>query len=166
MNSTKNILKISFSVLISIAFSLVTTQVVEAKTISNTNDFVSDEMLTYFENVYVRSKYKNYLLSSEYVGSGYNYTTYYYICLTNEDITMNDSINASSNCEEMYRVYRDNYNYVFEKLSDKSLSINNSVYYTNGVIEKSYIPEKMLIALNIGVFTFFLVYVLFKMFRS
>lgn len=166
MNSMKNILRISFSVLISIAFSLVTTQVVEAKTITNTNDFVSDEMLTYFENVYVRSKYKNYLLSSEYYGDRYDYTTYYYICLTNEDITMSDGINASANCEEMYRVYRSNYDYVFEKINDNSLSINNSVYYTNGVIEKSYISEKMLIALNIGVFTFFLVYVLFKMFRS
>ena len=115
----------------------------------------------------MRSEYKNYLLASEYIQNNYTYYTDYYICLTNEDIVINSSISASATCEELYRWnYRSSNDNVLEKVNDNRLNINNSVYYTNSTFEKRYVIEKILITISIGLFTFFLSYVLLKIFRS
>ena len=87
MNNIKNILKYSFRLLLIVGFSTFATKVASAKTINQSTDVINDNILKYFENVYEREDYKNYLLASEYVNNGgYNYTTYYYMCLTNEKI--------------------------------------------------------------------------------
>lgn len=147
--------------------SLVAVSTAEAKTINNSLNFASEERLLYFENLYKRSEYQNYILAIDNDESSYYSSNSYYICLTNSDINFTDNINVSSNCDEMYRYYRySNSNYILEKVSDNEINIVNSVFYTNNVIDTNYLSDKMLIALNIGVLSFFLTYVLFKVFRS
>ena len=114
----------------------------------------------------MRSEYKNYLLASEYIQNNYSYYTDYYICLTNEDITINSSISASATCSELYRWnYRSSNDNVLEKVNDNTLNVNNSVYYTNNVKDKKFISEKMLIALNIGLFSIFLYIIILGILR-
>lgn len=164
----KNIVKHSFRLLLIVVLSTFATSVASAKTINGNTQVLDDSRYDYFYNLYKRSDYKNYLLSIEYVNNGsYNYYTYYYICLTNDDINITNSINASSNCEEMYRWnYRSSTDNSLEKINDSTLSVTNSVYYTNDSYDKRYVKEKVLITISIGIFTFFLSYVLLKIFRS
>ncbi len=150
-----------------VVLSTFATSVASAKTINNSNQVLDYSRFDYFENLYMRSEYKNYLLASEYIQNNYTYYTDYYICLTNEDIVINSSISASATCEELYRWnYRSSNDNVLEKVNDNRLNINNSVYYTNSTFEKRYVIEKILITISIGLFTFFLSYVLLKIFRS
>ena len=165
----KNILnKKRFRYLVFIAvLSLVAVSTAEAKTINNSLNFASEERLLYFENLYKRSEYQNYILVIDNDESSYYSSNSYYICLTNSDINFSDNINVSSNCDEMYRYYRySSSNYILEKVSDNELNVVNSVFYTNNAIDTNYLSDKMLIALNIGLLSFFLTYVLFKVFRS
>lgn len=162
----KNILRISFMFILIIVLSTFATDVASAKTINNSNQFADTARLEYFNNMYERSDYKNYLMSIEYVGSGYNYYTYYYMCMSNEAIEFTDNANASLNCDELIRYYRNGSDYQVDKMSDNNLTVNNSVYYTNKKYEKSYMTEKMLVLLNIGLFSIFLSIGLYKIFRS
>lgn len=161
------IIKNSFRLLLIVVLSTFATSVASAKTIDNSNQVLDYSRYDYFINLYDRSKYKNYLLASEYIQNSYSYYTDYYICLTNEDVTINSSISAIANCDELYRWnYRSNSDNVLEKVNDNKLIVNNSVYYTNNAYDKRYVMEKLLIMLNIGLFTFFLSYVILKNFRS
>lgn len=163
----RNIVKHSFRLMFLVVLSTFATSVASAKTISNSNQVLDYSRYDYFVNLYMRSEYKNYLLASEYIQNNYSYYTDYYICLTNEDITLNSSISANSTCEELYRWnYRSSSDNVLEKVNDNKLIINNSVYYTNNLYEKRYVLEKILITISIGLFTFFLSYVILKIFRS
>lgn len=166
LNVMKNLLRISFTVIFIAVLSTFATTVASAKTINNSNQFADSTRLDYFENMYKREDYKNYLLSIEYSGSGYNNYIYYYMCLTNDDINFVNTVTASSSCEKMMRYYRNGSDYIVEDINDNSLVINNSVYYTNSVHEKDYINEKLLIALNVGLFSFFLSFIFLKLFRS
>lgn len=169
MTNTKNILKNSFRLLLIVVLSAFATSVASAKTISDNMTTASDSMFTYFNNLYERSGYKNYLMSIEYIpaSSGYYSYTNYYVCLTNEDVVINDSVNASANCEELYKYnYRSYSDYTYEKLTDNSLTVTNGVYYTNDINDNNYVINKLLILLNIGVLTFFLSFVILKIFRS
>lgn len=165
LNNMKSILKYSFSFLIIAVLSTFATSVASAKTITQSNSLISEDMLNYFNNIYEREDYKNYLLVNEYVSNGsYNSINYYYMCLTNDIIDTSDTLNVVSSCDKIYRVYRSNSSYVLENYHDNSLSISNSIYYAeNG---KKYYIEKLLIGLNIGVLTFYLSYVILKIFRS
>ncbi len=165
MNNIKNILKYSFRLLLIVGFSTFATKVASAKTINQSTDVINDNILKYFENVYEREDYKNYLLASEYVNNGgYNYTTYYYMCLTNEKIDTSNTLNVTSSCEKTYRYYRSNNVYVLEKINDNSITVNNSIYYVYQI--KTYIIEKLLISLNIGLFVFYLTHILFRVFKQ
>lgn len=162
----KNIVKHSFRLLFIVVLSAFATKVASAKTINNSNQVLDYSRYDYFVNLYMRSEYKNYLLASEYIQNNYSYYTDYYICLTNEDITINSSISASATCSELYRWnYRSSNDNVLEKVNDNTLNVNNSVYYTNNVKDKKFISEKMLIALNIGLFSIFLYIIILGILR-
>lgn len=166
MNNIKDLLKNSFRLLLIVVLSTFATSVASAKTISNSVNFADSTRLDYFENLYLNSEYKNYLLSIESISSGYSSYSYYYICLTNSDIEISSSLSASSSCDKMYTYYRDsNSNYVLSEYNDNNLVVNNSVYYVSNN-DKLFFNEKLLIGLNIGVLTFLLTYVFLKIFRS
>jgi len=165
MNNLKNILKHSFRLLLIVVLSAFSTKVVSAKTINQSSNFIDDSVITYANNIYDREDYKSYLLAQEYINNGtYNYTTYYYLCLTNETIDTSDTLNVKASCDVVYRYYRNNNVYVNEKLTDKELNISNSIYYTK--TGKNYVIEKLLVTISIGILTFYLSYVLFKLFRG
>lgn len=158
----KNILKkVSFCVLLISVFSLVATDVAEAKTITNSTNFASTQQLEYFNNLYKRSGYKYYLLGLENTDSYYND---YYICLTNESYTIIDEFNIKANCAELYRYYRSNSSYNLSKINDNTLEFKNSVFYTSNVYDTGYFSNSMLFGICICVFSFFLLFSIFKLF--
>lgn len=165
MNNLKNTLKHSFRLLLIVVLSTFATTVASAKTISQSSNFIDDSVITYANNIYEREDYKYYLLAQEYINNGsYNYITYYYLCLTNEKIDATNTLNVSSSCDTLYRYYRSNSIYNIEKLNDNELNVNNSIYYTKSC--KNYVIEKLLVTISIGILTFYLSYVLFKLFRG
>lgn len=158
----RNILKkISFCVLLITVFSLVATEVAEAKTIANSTNFANSSQLEYFNNLYKRSGYKYYLLGLD---NSDNYYNDYYICLTNESYTITDEFNTKANCAELYRYYRGNSTYNLVKVNDSTLEFKNSVFYTSNVYDTGYLSNSMLFGICIGVFSFFLLFAIFKLF--
>lgn len=168
MHNMKNISRFSFRLLLIVVLSTFATTVASAKTISTTSSTVDTSTLEYFENIYKRSNYKNYVIASEYVQNGgiSSYTTYYYLCLSNERINTYDPINVNASCDVLYRSYRYSSTYYLEKLSDNTLRVNNNIYYTNNIYDTDYANTKLLVLLNIGILTFYLSYVILKIFRS
>lgn len=164
MNNLKSILKHSFTIVLLLVLSTFATDVASAKTIYQSNSFIDSNILDYFDNVYKRENYKNYLLATEYVQiSQYSYTTYYYMCLTNDSIDTSNTLSVSSSCDKMYVYYRQNNVYTLESYNDSSLTVQNSVYYS---VTNKNATDKLLICLNIGLFSLFLLIVIFKLFRS
>lgn len=158
----RNILKkISFCVLLISVFSLVATEVAEAKTIANSTNFANSSQLEYFNNLYKRSGYKYYLLGLD---NSDNYYNDYYICLTNESYTITDEFNTKANCAELYRYYRGNSTYNLVKVNDSTLEFKNSIFYTSNVYDTGYLSNSMLFGICICVFSFFLLFVIFKLF--
>lgn len=158
----KNILKkVSFCLLLISVFSLVATEVAEAKTITNSTNFANSTQLEYFNNLYKRSGYKYFLLGLDNTDSYYND---YYICLTNESYTITNEFNTKANCAELYRYYRSNSSYNLSKINDNTLEFKNSVFYTSNVYDTGYLSNSMLFGICIGVFSFFLLFALFKLF--
>ena len=118
--------------IIVVCFCFVTMQIVEAKTITDSSVFVETSRLDYFKDIYSRSKYKNYMLVPTYMTYGsYNGYNDYYLCLSNESVNYSDQLNATLNCDEMYRYYRNNDSYVLEKYNDNVLTATNSTFYSN-----------------------------------
>lgn len=160
----KNILKrVSFCILLLSVFSLVATEVAEAKTITNSTNFANSTQLDYFDNLYKRSGYKYYLLGLDN-SSDYNYYNDYYICLTNESFSLTDEFNTKAYCSELYRYYRGNNTYNLVKVDDNTLEFSNSVFYTSNIYDTGYFSNSMLFGICIGVFSLTLIYVLFKLF--
>lgn len=124
--------------LFTIGFCLVTTHVVEAKTIYNNNYVGNSNYITMFENMFERSDYPDYLLSIENVTSGYSSYDNYYFCLSNK-VEVTNQLTAKANCEEMYLYSRDNNSsYHLEKINDNYLEVSNSVYYKSVVHDNIY----------------------------
>lgn len=158
----RNILKkVSFCVLLISVFSLVATDVAEAKTITNSINFANNTQLEYFNNLYKRSGYKHFLLGLDDTDNYYND---YYICLTNESYIITDEFNTKANCAELYRYYRGNSTYNLVKVNDSTLEFKNSVFYTSNIYDNNYLTNSMLFGICIGVFSFFLLFAIFKLF--
>ena len=117
LNNLKSILKYSFTFLFIIVLSTIAPEGASAKTITSTTA-VDETIINYFDNILERKHYRSYLLASEYEGSNYNYTTYYYVCFTNEEVDLSNTTQVSANCEEMYRYYRANNVTNIEKIED------------------------------------------------
>lgn len=164
MNNLKSILKHSFRLLLIVVLSTFATDVASAKTINGSMTFLDSNTLTYFENIYERENYKNYVLASEYVNVGsYNYTNYYYLCLTNDNVDSTDTMNINVSCDKLFLSYRLNNTQNLSLLSDDNLNVIDSVYYSK---TQKFINEKLLVSLNIGLFSFFLSYFLIKLFKG
>lgn len=158
----RNILKkVSFCVLLISVFSLVAAEAAEAKTITNSTSFANSTQLDYFDNLYKRSGYKYYLLGLDNTDNYYND---YYICLTNESYIITDEFNTKANCSELYRYYRTNSAYSLVKVNDSTLEFKNSVFYTSNIYDTGYLSNSMLFGICIGVFSFFLLFAIFKLF--
>lgn len=122
-----------------VCFCFVTMQIVEAKTITDSSVFVETTRLDYFKDIYFRTKYKSYLLVPTYMSYGsYNGYNDYYLCLSNESVSYSDQLNATLNCDEMYRYYRNNDTYVLEKYNDNILTAVNSTFYSNSYIHTNF----------------------------
>lgn len=160
----KNILKkASFCFLLLGVFSLVAPQGAEAKTITNSYNLASTSQIDYFDNLYKRSGYKYYLLGLSSNDS--YYSNDYYFCLSNSNIIVSDSFNASANCSELYRYYRSsNNNYLLEKVNDSSLEFVNSIYYTSNYFDNFHYLYGMVFCITLGVFCIFITLVLIKIF--
>lgn len=154
----KNLVR--FSALALTVLSLVSTQVVEAKTVSDTYNTVNDTYLTVFKNIYEREEYKNYIIFTENDTSLYSYTAYY-LALTNNDVNIIDGTNMNADIDVLYKYYRSNNIYYLEKVDDKSITLTNSLYYTNAINEKSNLNLKFSIGICIGLYTL-LIYLVLK----
>lgn len=152
LNNLKDTLKNKFLIfaMLLIVFSLVTTKVVEAKTITSSVSFGDSTRLDYFENIFERSEYNHYLLAIDSVSSGYSSYLYYYLCLTNSKVNVTNQVNASATCEEMYVYYRNSSNeYVLEKYEDNELVVKNSVYYLGNTSLLYYVTVAIFIILTV-----------------
>lgn len=102
---------------------------VKAISITDSTSTISDSTLKYFYNIFDTSKYKYYAIASDtdYTGS-YNRQRYY-LCLTNEKYDYS-LLNANINCDQQF-TYSYNNGYSLHEISDKTLKINNSIFYNN-----------------------------------
>lgn len=107
------------------------TRCTKAMTISDNLRTISESQLEMFKDIGERSKYKYYVISSEYINSGYNNYYNYYICLTNEQLNVSSPNNLITTCEEIYRYNNTSNNYSMTKVNDTNFNLNNTVYYTN-----------------------------------
>lgn len=166
MNSMLNILKkVSFCTLTAIVFCVSATEVAHAKTITSNYTYIDSSRLDFFENIYMRSNYKSYLLATEITSSGYNSYNSYYYCLSNELIDSTDTLNTSLNCDKLYRYVKNSSNeYVLEPINDTELKVINSIYYSNSMYDKGIPTKAYLLAIIIGCFTIWLTIILFKVF--
>lgn len=134
---------------------------VNALTINDSYDYVADNYLKVLINTFETSDYKYYFIASNYDSSvSYNRNNYY-LCLTNN---INDDninvLNANVNCDEIF-LYNYNNGYILSKISDTSLSINNSIYYTNCYDINnsiSYVGYFIIISLGIWFLSFYYIF--------
>ena len=102
---------------------------VNAMTISDSTSTISDTYIDYFKSIYNTSGYKYYVIASTTdTSSAYN-RQIYYLCLTNE-IYEQSLLNATITCEKQFS-YSYNNGYYLSELTDTSIVIDNSLYYTN-----------------------------------
>ncbi len=166
MNNMKSILKkISFCILTATVFCVSATEVAHAKTVTNNYTYIDSSRLDFFNNIYMRSNYKSYLLATEITSSGYNNYTSYYYCLSNDIIDTTDTLNTTLNCDKLYRYVRNSSNeYVLEPITDTELKVIDSIYYSNSMYDKGIPTKAYLLAIIIGCFTIWLTIILFKVF--
>lgn len=132
---------------------------VNALTISDSYENISDNYLKVLVNSYNTSNYKYYFIATRYDSSvSYGRNTYY-LCMTNQVNENNIStINASVNCDEMYSYYYNN-GFVLSKIDDNVLNLTNSIYYTNLYdIKDSLFDKGLNVAIVIGIWLFALFY--------
>lgn len=159
----RNIARIIASAIIGFICAFFTQSCVNAQSITNNLRTINDSYITYFTNVAESSDYKNYVITSDYTNNGsYNNYTTYYLCLTNDDLNIKDSINMSSNCDLLYSYnnYSNNYNYNISK--DDHIYLTNTIYYTN---KKDYCYF-YLVALLLSVFMIFTFLIFNRIFRN
>ena len=134
----RSFMKILGYVVVILVIGLAARSCAKAMTVQDNLRTIGDTQFKLLENIYERSDYDNYLITSNYNKSSYNNTTNYYLCLTNEKINTNDVKNATSSCSELYHYNAYSNNYVLEKLNDNQLKVVNSVYYTNTIHSKPF----------------------------
>ena len=162
MKNIFNILKTNL--LIVFCFCLMAVNTAEAKTITNQFEYIDQSRLYMFYNMFTKSGYSTYLLASERVISSYSSYNNYYFCLSNDNLEYIDINNSSLNCNELYSYYREDNKYVFKKISDDVLKINNSIYYSDNFSSTNLFSNSLILGiLVITILMFFLLF-LFKLF--
>lgn len=107
------------------------TRCTKAMTINDNLRTISETQLTLLKDYAESSKYKYYVIASEYNTSGYNNYYNYYLCLTNEQLDISSPNNLNTTCTEIYRYNNTSNNYSMTKINDSNFTLNNSTYYTN-----------------------------------
>lgn len=107
------------------------TRCTKAMTITDNLRTINETQLEMLKDIGKRSKYKYYVISSDYISSGYNNYTNYYICLTNEQLDISTPNFLNTTCEEIYRYTNNSNNYSMAQVVDKQFKLSNVVYYTN-----------------------------------
>lgn len=166
-NIYRSFLRVIGYIVVIVVIGLAASRCAKAMTINDNLRTISDSQRQMFENIYMRSKYDNYILASSYNSSGYSNYTDYYLCLTNDKLDVTNVKNIVSNCDELYKYNSYSNSYVFDKLTDNRLNVVNSVYYTNSIMDKSvgYNTIVILIAIALFVVALFILITLFKVFR-
>lgn len=127
-----NIKRIIKYVAISLICAFITQLCVNAQSISNNLRTINESYLTYFENVANSSDFKHFIITSDVVSSGSYYTNnIYYLCLTNSDIDVSDSLNLNATCDKLYSYSSYNNNYNYNISSNTQLLLNNTIYYSS-----------------------------------
>lgn len=113
-----------------ILISLLAQSCASALTITDNLRTISDTNYNYLINVGDTSNYKDYIITSEYINNGnYNYYTTYYLCLTNNELTITDEINMSVNCDKLIKYYSYSNDYTYDISFNEELVLDNSIYY-------------------------------------
>ena len=166
LKSVKRVFRKLLFGFIIIVFCLVATDVAQAKTISNNFQYIDTARLEYFNNIYLRQdEYSYYLLATDTTTSGYTSYYDYYFCLTNDEIDTSNVLSVSSNCEKMYRYYRNDSTYVMEEYNDDTLEVNNSMYYTSNNYQRNIDIKAWLFVISVGLVCFCLGNVLMCYYR-
>lgn len=163
MKNMKSILNVSFKALFIAVLCFVATEVAEAKTITSTNTFFDQSSFNYFSDVYDREDYKYSIMTSESIqNSSFNYLTYYYVCLSNDEPNVTNTTNVKASCDKLIRYYRNNNSFNVDLLSDDELSIQNGVYYYFS--NKYYFLECILFIIAVLICLCFLYFVIIDIF--
>jgi len=132
-NIYRSFMRILGYIVVILVISLAAQRCAKAMTITDNLRTINEANLNYLVNIYDRNDYKNYIISSDYISSGYNGYTNYYLCLTNDELDVSSPGNITSSCSELYRYNSSTNSYSLEKLSDPELKVINSIYYTNSL---------------------------------
>lgn len=131
------------------------TRCTKAMTINDNLRTISETQLTLLKDYAESSKYKYYVIASEYNTSGYNNYYNYYLCLTNEQLDISSPNNLNTTCTEIYRYNNSSNTYSMTKINDSNFTLNNSTYYTNyndKLIHLNNIVYVILIIVGVGMF--------------
>lgn len=137
-NIYRSFLRVIGYIVVIVVIGLAASRCAKAMTIQDNLRTISDLQFKLLENIYYRSDYDNYIISSSYSNSSYNNITNYYICLTNDKIDTSNVKNVTSNCDELYHYNSYSNNYTLEKINDDQLKVVNSIYYTNTIASKRF----------------------------
>lgn len=166
-NIYRSFLRIIGYIVVIFVIGLAASRCAKAMTINDNLRTINDTQIKMFENIYKRSNYDNYILSSSYNSSSYNNYIDYYLCLTNDKLDTSNVKKITSNCDELYKYNTFSNNYTFEKLNDNKLIVTNSIYYTSSIVDKNAIYNQTILLISICLFVIaiFISIILFKVFR-
>jgi len=166
-NIYRSFLRVIGYIVVIVVIGLAASRCAKAMTINDNLRTISDSQRSMFENIYKRSNYDNYILTSSYTNSSYNNYTDYYLCLTNDKLDTSNVKKITSNCDELYKYNNFSNNYTFEKLNDNKLIVTNSIYYTSSIVDKNAIYNQTILLISICLFVIaiFISIILFKVFR-
>lgn len=159
-NNIKNILKFSFAFLLLCVLGTFATDVASAKTINMTN-YVGDSVRGYLTDMYSRSEYKYGILTTEYIQNNYSYSTYYYLCLTNDKLDLSTLNYVNANCDKLYRYYSISGSYNLEVVNEDKLIVNGIYYYLG---TKDYLLINIATAILIAMLVSLLTFVIMRLF--
>lgn len=148
-------------IIVFLVIGLAASRCAKAMTINENLRTINESTLNTLKNIYERSDYNYYLISSNYIKSGYSNYTDYYLCLTNERFDVSDASNTIATCSELYK-YNTYNDYSFVKVNDPELKIVNSFYYVKS--KKKDLFFAILMSILVGLFIFVFLYIVCKIF--
>lgn len=126
------------------------TRCTKAMIITDNLRTIPESQLTMLKNIAERNNYKYYVITSDYISSGYNNYTNYYLCLTNEELDITTPNFLETTCEKIYRYTNNSNNYSLGEVVDKEFKLSNVTYYTDYNSSKQKVINIMLVITLIG----------------
>lgn len=123
-------------IVIGIILALLFAERSKALTITDSTNTISESNYNMFINMYERSSFNYYIIFRD---SNTSYNTNNYLCLTNSKLDISNSVNIKTTCDELYTYSYSNGNYSLKLKENESITLNNTIYYTNGLVRDSYI---------------------------